>query len=597
MSTVPTQTTSARISGKRSFTGQHRLLPASEGRAVHLYNDVLLAPRKTFLRWTFGRDTVIWRIWPAVLLHTTWAAVVVSVSLTTSLQLNIPPILLTVLGVVIGFVISYRAMSGYDRYWTGRTYWSDLMRNSRTLGRLIWFHVPPILTPKTQEENDLGVLKRSPHEMHEVMVEKRLALDLIEGFAVAMKHHLRSEMGIYYEDLYHLVQPLHEHEHNKHHRIHRPGGVDAIPGFNLHPPSPSETFESDHPPLKPASRKEEKAKANSDRPSSSRQASDEQSDRPRVRIDLDPVIPPINAYGTFNGARPSLSRAPSSSGDSCSSDEGQPHGADGERRMLLPSNRMKKDTMMSKIESDLIPFSSIIGPVVHFLGRPFARKKSGDEETPEPAGEEGGVQRKWSHAGEPEVEALTHQKHRPRIAGGGENLPVDILRCLSEWMSVLEARGTVPGTSLGSMIGTLAAFEDTLSGLERILTTPLPFVYSVHIRHTVWVYLFFLPFQLLDQFYWYSIFGVAIAAFIYLGFLAAGEEIEQPFGYDENDLDLDLFCKHVVHADIDRLKRTPCVNVWFGSYHATLVDAGREAKPELDKVFGHVEGDDAPAAA
>lgn len=47
------------------------------------------------------------------------------------------------------------------------------------------FHVPPILTPKTQEENDLGVLKRSPHEMHEVMVEKRLALDLIEGSVAA----------------------------------------------------------------------------------------------------------------------------------------------------------------------------------------------------------------------------------------------------------------------------------------------------------------------------------------------------------------------------------------------------------------------------
>lgn len=39
-----------------------------------------------------------------------------------------------------------------------------------------------------------------------------------------------------------------------------------------------------------------------------------------------------------------------------------------------------------------------------------------------------------------------------------------------------------------------------------------------------------MPFQLLDQFYEYTILGVAIASFIYLGFLAAGEEIEQPFG-------------------------------------------------------------------
>jgi predicted membrane chloride channel (bestrophin family) len=47
---------------------------------------------------------------------------------------------------------------------------------------------------------------------------------------------------------------------------------------------------------------------------------------------------------------------------------------------------------------------------------------------------------------------------------------------------------------------------------------------------TVWIYLFFLPFQLVSQFVYYTIPGVAIAAFIYLGFIAAGEEIEQPFG-------------------------------------------------------------------
>ena len=53
---------------------------------------------------------------------------------------------------------------------------------------------------------------------------------------------------------------------------------------------------------------------------------------------------------------------------------------------------------------------------------------------------------------------------------------------------------------------------------------------SNHPHSTVWLYLFFLPFQLVPQFAWYTIPGVAIAAFIYLGFLAAGEEIEQPFG-------------------------------------------------------------------
>jgi putative membrane protein len=55
------------------------------------------------------------------------------------------------------------------------------------------------------------------------------------------------------------------------------------------------------------------------------------------------------------------------------------------------------------------------------------------------------------------------------------------------------------------------------------------FDYNVFLS-TVWIYLCFLPFQLISQFWWYTIPGVAIAAFIYLGFVAAGEEIEQPFG-------------------------------------------------------------------
>ena len=38
---------------------------------------------------------------------------------------------------------------------------------------------------------------------------------------------------------------------------------------------------------------------------------------------------------------------------------------------------------------------------------------------------------------------------------------------------------------------------------------------------TVWVYLFFLPFQLVDQFTWYAIPGVGIAAFIFLTTWAA----------------------------------------------------------------------------
>lgn len=84
----------------------------------------------------------------------------------------------------------------------------------------------------------------------------------------------------------------------------------------------------------------------------------------------------------------------------------------------------------------------------------------------------------------------------------------------------------------GSYLSPLTILEQRFLGAYQAVC---PLLFSNILIHspsssTVWIYLFFLPFQLVDQFKWYTIPGVAVAAFIYLGFLAAGEEIEQPFG-------------------------------------------------------------------
>jgi hypothetical protein len=43
-------------------------------------------------------------------------------------------------------------------------------------------------------------------------------------------------------------------------------------------------------------------------------------------------------------------------------------------------------------------------------------------------------------------------------------VPLEVVRALSAWLAILETRGTAPGSSLGSMIGCLETFEDSLSG-------------------------------------------------------------------------------------------------------------------------------------
>lgn len=50
--------------------------------------------------------------------------------------------MLTVLGLVVGYGIQYRAGNGFERYQDGRNRWNDLIKGSRTLGRLVWNGVP-----------------------------------------------------------------------------------------------------------------------------------------------------------------------------------------------------------------------------------------------------------------------------------------------------------------------------------------------------------------------------------------------------------------------------------------------------------------------
>jgi len=83
--------------------------------------------------------------------------------------------------------------------------------------------------------------------------------------------------------------------------------------------------------------------------------------------------------------------------------------------------------------------------------------------------------------------------------------------------------------------------QKAISDLDKLATTPIPSAYSFHLKMTVLLYLFFLPFQLQQYLNWVCIPATAIASIVYLGFLEIGNQIEMPFAYDQSDLDLDKY--------------------------------------------------------
>jgi len=139
------------------------------------------------------------------------------------------------------------------------------------------------------------------------------------------------------------------------------------------------------------------------------------------------------------------------------------------------------------------------------------------------------------------------------------NLPLEILTYLSAYIeSIIQNSTFNNGPQQGMVMGNLASLNEVLAGCERVLNTPLPVAYSIAISQITWVYVLALPFQLWDALHWVTIPGTVIGAYIILGIAAIGRQIEDPFGYDTNDLPLERFCNQIrTEVDIIAAKAPP----------------------------------------
>ncbi|KAH8890230.1 UPF0187-domain-containing protein [Thozetella sp. PMI_491] len=137
------------------------------------------------------------------------------------------------------------------------------------------------------------------------------------------------------------------------------------------------------------------------------------------------------------------------------------------------------------------------------------------------------------------------------------NLPLEILSYLASYIdeTILNMQLTIPMQQTLAY-NNLAALNDVLTGTERVLTTPLPIAYSIAISQITWVYILLLPFQLLPALDWVTIPASIAAAYIILGILFIGREIENPFGQDVNDLPLESYCAQIA-SEMDIIASRP----------------------------------------
>jgi len=308
------------------------------------------------------KGSVLLNVLSSAIFITLFSAVIAVLYKLSPLRLAIPMSLITVLGLVVGLLLTYRTNTAYDRYWEGRKLWSTMVTAIRNLTRCIWVHI---------DDDDKDESVKS---------EKEAAVKLLAAFAVAVKHELREENGCQYDDL----------------------------------------------------------------------------------------VP------------------------------------------VIPNNILCKLTGYDEN-----------GKVIKIIGKKLSL---------------------WDQ--------FMHRTYKPHLSHDKEvssdsNIPLEISLFISAYIHHNAKQKRIDGPLVSNMLASVNVLVDCLSQFERVLRSPIPLAYSIHLSQTVWVYCLSLPFQLVGLADYATIPIVFFASMVLIGIERIGAEIENPFGYDENDLPLDEFCKHI----------------------------------------------------
>jgi putative membrane protein len=111
-----------------------------------------------------------------------------------------------------------------------------------------------------------------------------------------------------------------------------------------------------------------------------------------------------------------------------------------------------------------------------------------------------------------------------------------LLAWITRRADALSRAGKLSEARLYAVDTNLTALVDAYSGCERIVRTPIPFAYAQHIKIFVTLFCFTLPFAIVDVMKAWTPLASAILAYALIGIDEIGVEIEDPFGYDDNDL-------------------------------------------------------------
>lgn len=120
-----------------------------------------------------------------------------------------------------------------------------------------------------------------------------------------------------------------------------------------------------------------------------------------------------------------------------------------------------------------------------------------------------------------------------------------ILMLMGNWLAMQRANGVISDVLWRSLDNHLYEYSAIAGGCERIASTPLPFAYTLILHRTVYLFCIMLPFALVTDLHYMTPFLSVFISYTFISLDCLAEELEDPFGTEDNDLALDAICNTI----------------------------------------------------
>ena len=130
---------------------------------------------------------------------------------------------------------------------------------------------------------------------------------------------------------------------------------------------------------------------------------------------------------------------------------------------------------------------------------------------------------------------IDHHKHRPN----------QVAKMIFQKVDDLYVQKKISGDQLIVLNSEVQSFTDICGACERIKNTPIPYSYSAFIKKFIFFYVMTLPFGYVFSLGYYAVPVVIFIFYVLASLELIAEEIEDPFGFDANDLPIEKISTNI----------------------------------------------------